>query len=73
MYIKKGQIWKNKKNGNLYEVLFDCVLECSNECKACREDERSKKTKVIYQNIKNHSCVFSRETDEFKEKFEYVK
>lgn len=59
----KLSIWKHKKTGNLYIILYDKAIECTNG----REDINY----TVYTSI-NNGKVFVRQTNEFYQKFERV-
>lgn len=54
-------VWKNKKTGNLYTVIYDEAIECTNG----RED-------IDYTVYTNGDKIFVRQTNEFYKKFERV-
>lgn len=60
--MEEYEIYKHKKTGNVYTLLMDGLIECTNG----RED----KTYVLYKNVLGKRFV--RERDEFMEKFEKV-
>ena len=53
--------WKHKKTGNIYYLIIDDVIECTNG----REDKKY----VVYVSAHN-GMKFCREADEFYQKFE---
>ena len=58
MYSKK---FKHNKTGNIYEVLREDVINCTNA--------NSEQTMVLYQNPDIKDKIFVREKVEFYEKF----
>ena len=61
MYSKK---YRNIKNGNLYEVIRDDVINCTN----ANDDQ----TMVLYKSCEHPDLLFVREINEFKVKFKEV-
>lgn len=61
-------VWKHKKTGNIYVVLYDRAIECTNG----REDI----SYTVYTSINDikdmNGKIFVRQTDEFYRKFEKV-
>ena len=64
----KLSLWKHKKTGNLYVVIYDEAIECTNG----REDIDY----TVYTSIDNikdmNGKIFVRQTNEFYKKFERV-
>ena len=64
----KLSVWKNKKTGNLYVVIYDEAIECTNG----REDIDY----TVYTSINDvkdmNGKIFVRQTNEFYQKFERV-
>ena len=61
----KLSIWKHKKTGNIYAVLYDKAIECTNG----REDINY----TVYTNVNDmNGKIFVRETNEFYQKFERI-
>lgn len=64
----KHSVWKNKKTGNIYVVLYDEAIECTNS----REDIEY----TVYTSINDvkdmNGKIFVRQTNEFYQKFERV-
>ena len=61
MYSKK---YRNIKNGNLYEVIRDDVINCTN----ANDDQ----IMVMYKSLDHPELLFVREKSEFYVKFEEV-
>lgn len=59
----KNTLWRNKKNGNVYEVLQEAT-DCTNA--------RDGKEVFIYQPLDKREFFFVREKEEFFQKFEKV-
>ena len=59
---KRNAKWCHKKTGNIYTVIFDEVIECTNG----RED-------IDYIVYTNGDKIFVRQANEFYTKFELVK
>jgi len=61
-------IWKHKKTGNIYVVLYDEAIECTNG----REDIGY----TVYTSINDvkdmNGKIFVRQTNEFYQKFERI-
>ena len=62
MYSKK---FKNIKNGNIYEVIREDVINCTNA--------NDGQTMVLYKSEKSPDLLFVREKSEFLQKFELIK
>jgi len=64
----KLSVWKHKKTGNLYVVIYDEAIECTNG----REDiDYTVYTKL--DDVKDmNGKIFVRQTNEFYKKFERV-
>ena len=64
----KHSVWKNKKTGNLYVIIYDKAIECTNG----REDIDY----TVYTSINEvkdmNDKIFVRQTNEFYQKFERV-
>ena len=56
--------YKNIKNGNIYEVIRDDVINCTN----ANDDQ----IMILYKSIEHPEMLFVREINEFKVKFEEV-
>ena len=56
--------YKNIKNGNIYEVIRDDVINCTN----ANDDQ----IMILYKSIEHPEMLFVRERNEFKVKFEEV-
>ena len=54
-------VWKHKKTGNIYTVIYDEAIECTNG----RED-------IDYTVYTNGDKIFVRQTNEFYQKFEKI-
>ena len=61
MYSKK---FKHNKTGNIYEVLREDVINCTNI--------NSEQIMVLYQNLSIKDKIFVREKNEFYEKFTHI-
>ena len=61
MYSKK---YRNIKNGNLYEVIRDDVINCTN----ANDDQ----IMVMYKSLEHPELLFVREKSEYYVKFEEV-
>ena len=57
------EVWKNKKNGKLYRILYYSVINTTN----AQDGQKM----VVYENMEGQ--IFVREQKEFYEKFEEVK
>ena len=57
------EVWKNKKNGKLYRILYYSVINATN----AQDGQKM----VVYENMEGQ--IFVREQKEFYEKFEEVK
>lgn len=57
--------YKHLKTGNIYEVIRDDVLNCTNA-----NDEQ---IMVLYKNEQSPELLFVREKNEFLQKFELIK
>ena len=62
MYSKK---YKNIKNQNIYEVIREDVINCTNA--------NDGEVMVLYKSEKSPDLVFVREKSEFLQKFELIK
>jgi len=60
----KHTFWKNKKNGNIYEILEEAI-----DCTNVRDGVKV----FIYQPIDKKESYFVREQEEFFQKFEQMK
>ena len=60
MKIKPNDWYKNNKNGNIYRIIH-VAIECTNS--------RDGETTIVYTLVSNSHLVFTRESQEFKEKF----
>ena len=56
--------YRNIKNGNIYEVIRDDIINCTN----ANDDQ----IMVLYKSIERPEMLFVRERNEFKVKFEEV-
>lgn len=56
--------YRNIKNGNIYEVIRDNVINCTN----ANDDQKM----VLYKSIEHPEMLFVREINEFKAKFKEV-
>ncbi len=61
MFSKK---YRNNKNGNLYEVIREDVINCTN----ANDDQ----IMVLYKSLEHPEMLFVREINEFKIKFTLV-
>ena len=61
MYSKK---YRNKKNGNIYEIVRDDVINCTNA--------NDNQIMVLYKSEEHPELLFVREIKEFNIKFEEV-
>ena len=62
MFSKK---YRNIKNGNIYEVIRDDVINCTNA--------NDGQIMVLYKSPKSPELLFVREKSEFLQKFEAIK
>ena len=61
MFSKK---YRNIKNGNIYEVIRDDIINCTN----ANDDQ----IMVLYKSYEHPDLLFVREINEFKIKFEEI-
>ena len=61
MYSKK---YRNNKNGNLYEVIREDVINCTNA--------NDGQIMVMYKSLNNPEKLFVREISEFQNKFTLI-
>ena len=57
--------FRNIKNGNIYEVIREDVINCTNA--------NDGQTMVLYKSEKSPDLLFVREKSEFLQKFELIK